>query len=95
MSSPGHFKGKFLDTLGRFLYVLEHCGVNFSIFLFVKLDTDMVLMIARYMERDRMTDSTLECGKTKLNASYNSFLTTILTSTNNSRAPALAALEHT
>ena len=33
MISPGYLKDRFMDTLGPVAYVLEHCGVYFSVFL--------------------------------------------------------------
>ena len=54
----------------------------------------MVVMIVRYMEIDKLTRSTLEFGKTVLSASYNIFLTSVLTSMYSPRAPALTAVEH-
>ena len=79
---------------GPVVYVLEHCGIHFSVFLFVKLIIDVVVVIARYMEMDKITGSTLGFGKTLLSASYNIFLTSDLTSMYNPRAPALTAVEH-
>ena len=52
MISPGYFKDQFLDTFGPVVYVLEHCGIYFSVLLFIKLIIDMVVMIVRYMEID-------------------------------------------
>ena len=52
-------------------------------------------MVVRYMEEDKITASTLGFAKTLLSASYNIFLTTVLNSMFNSRAPVLAAVEHT
>ena len=94
MISPGYFKDQFLDTFGPVVYVLEHCGIYFSVFLFIKLIIDMVVMIVRYMEIDKLTGSTLGFGKTLLSASYNIFLTSVLTSMYSPPAPALSALEH-
>ena len=94
MISPGYFKNQFLDTFGPVVYVLEHCGIYFSVFLFIKLIIDVIVMIVRYMEIDKLTGSTLGFGKTLLSASYNFFLTTVLTSMYNPRAPALTAVEH-
>ena len=54
----------------------------------------MVVMIVRYMEIDKLTGSTLGFGKTLLSASYNFFLTSVLTSMYSPGAPALAAVEH-
>ena len=54
----------------------------------------MVVMIVRYMEIDKLTGSFLGFGKTLLSASYNFFLTSVLTSMCSACAPALAAVEH-
>ena len=93
MISPGYFKNQFLDTFGPVVYVLEQCGIYFSVFLFIKLIIDMVVIIVRYMELDKLTGSTLGFGKTLLSASYNIFLTSVLTSMYNPRAPTLTAVE--
>ena len=37
MILPGYFKDRFMDTFGPVAYVLEHCGIYFSVFLFFKL----------------------------------------------------------
>ena len=74
MISPGYFKDQFLDTFGPVVYVLELCGIYFSVFLFIKLIIDMVVMIVRYMEIDKLTGSTRGFGNTLLSASYNIFL---------------------
>ena len=54
----------------------------------------MVVMIVRYMEIDKLTGYTLRFGKTLLSASYNIFLTSVLTSMLSPRFPALTAVEH-
>ena len=94
MIPPGYFKDQFLDTFGPVVYVHEHCGNYFSVFLFIKLIIDSVVMIVRYMEIDKLTGSTLGFDKTFLSASYNIFLTSVLTSMYSPLAPALAAVEH-
>ena len=94
MISPGYFKDHFLDTFGSVGYVLEHCGTCFSVFLFIKLIIDMVVIIVHYMAKDKLTGSNLGFGKTLLSASYNFFLTSVLTSMYSPRAPALTAVEH-
>ena len=94
MISPGYFKDQFLYTFGPVVYVLEHCGIYFSAFLFIKLIIDMVVMIVCYMEIDKLNGSTLGFGETLLSASYNNFLTSVLTSMYSPRAPALTAVEH-
>ena len=50
MISPGYFKDPFLDTFGPVEYVLEYCGIYLSVFLFIKLIIDVVVMSVRYME---------------------------------------------
>ena len=94
MMSPGYFKDQFLDTFGPVVDVLEHCGIYFSVFLFIKLIIDMVVMIARYMEIDKLFGSTLGFGKALLSALYNIFLISVLTSMYSPRAPAPTAVQH-
>ena len=94
MISPGYLENQFLDTIGPVVYVLEHCRIYFSVFLLIKLIIDLVDMIVRYMEIDKITSPTLGFSKTLLSASNKVFLTTVLTSMFNPRAPALAAVEH-
>ena len=93
MISPSYFKNQFMDTFGSVAYVLEFCGTYFSCFLFIKLIVDLIVMISRPMEVNRLTAATLGFGKTLLSASYNLFLTSILTSVFNPQAPLLQALE--
>ena len=50
-------------------------------------------MILRHMEINRLAGASLGFGKTLLSASYNLFLTSILTSVINPQAPLLQALE--
>ena len=50
-------------------------------------------MILRHMEINRLTGALLGFGKTLLSASYNLFLTSILTSVFTPHAPLLQALE--
>ena len=93
MISPEYFKDRFMDTFGPVAYFLEHCGIYFSVFLFFKLIIDVVVMIIRHLEISRMTGASLGFGKTLLSASYNIFLTSVLTSMYDPRAPTLAAVE--
>ena len=93
MISPSYFKNQFMDTFGLFAYVLEFCGIYFSCFLFIKLIVDLIVMILRHMEINRLTGASLGFGKTLLSSSYNLFLTSILTSVFNPQAPLLQALE--
>ena len=94
MILPVYFKDQFLNTFGPAIYVLEHCGVSFSVFLIIKPIIDVVVMIVRYMEIKKITGSTFEFGKTLLSASYIIFLKTVLASMYNPRAPALTTVEH-
>ena len=54
----------------------------------------MVVMIVRYMEIDKLIGSTPGFGKSLSSASYNIFLTSVLTSMYSPRAPALTAVDH-
>ena len=93
MISPSYFKNQFMDTFGSFAYVLEFCGINFSCFLFIKLIVDLIVIILRHIEISRLTGASLGFGKKLLSASYNLFLTSILTSVFNPQAVHLQALE--
>ena len=93
MISPEYFKDRFMDTFGPVAYVLEHCGFYFSVFLFFKLIIDVVVMVIGHLEISRMTGTSLGFGKTLLSASYNIFLTSVLTSMYDPRAATLAAVE--
>ena len=90
MISPEYFKDRFMDTFGPVAYVLEHCGIYFSVFLLLKLIIDIVVMVLRHLEISRMTGASLGFGKTLLSASYNIFLTSVLTSMYDPRAPTFA-----
>ena len=92
MVSPEYFKDRFMDTFGPVAYFLEHCGIYFSVFLFFKLIIDVVVMVIRHLEISKMTGASLGFGKTLLSASYNIFLTSVLTSMYDPRAPPLAAM---
>ena len=93
MVSHSYFKKQFTDTFGSVAYVLEFCGIYFSCFLFIELIVDLIVMILRQKEINRLTGASLGFGKTRLSASYNLFLTSILTSVFNPEAPLLQALE--
>ena len=93
MISPSYFKNQFMDTFGSVAYVLEICGLYFSCFLFIKLIVDLIGMILRHMEINRLTGASLGFGKTLLSASYYLFLTSILTSIFSHQAPLLQELE--
>ena len=93
MISPDYFKDRFMDTFGPIAYVLEHCGIHFSMFLLLKLLIDVVVMVIRHLEITKMNGASLGFGKTLLRASYNIFLMSILTSMYDPRAPTLAAVE--
>ena len=93
MFSPSYFRNQFMDTFGSVGYVLEFCRIYFSCFLFIKLIVDLIVMILRPMEINRIKSASLGFGKTLLSLSYNLFLTSILTSVFNPQAPLLQALE--
>ena len=82
-----------MNTFGSVAYVLQFCGIYFSCFLFIKLVVDLIVMILRHMEFNRLIGASLGLGETLLSASYNLFLTSILTSEFNPQAPFLQALE--
>ena len=88
-----YFKNQFMDTFGSVAYALEFCGIYFSCFLFIQLIVDLIVMILRHLEINRLTGASLGFGKTLLSASYNLFLTCILTSVFNPEALFLQALE--
>ena len=93
MISPGYFKDRFMDTFVPIAYVLEHCGIYFSVFLFFKLIIDVVVMVIRHLEITKLTGASLGLGKTLLSASYNIFLMSVLTSMYDPRAPTPGAVE--
>ena len=76
--SPEYFKYRFMDNFGTIAYILEHCGIYFSVFLILKLIIDLVVMIIRHMEINRMTGASLGFEKTLLSASYNIFLMSVM-----------------
>ena len=88
--SPEYFKDRFMDTYGPVAYILEHCGIYCSIFLFLKLIIDLIVMIIRHMELNRMTGASLAFGKTLLSASYKIFLMSVMTSMYNPQTNGLA-----
>ena len=45
MISPEYFKDRFMDTFGPVADMLEHCGIYFSIFVFLKLIIALIVMI--------------------------------------------------
>ena len=90
MISPEYFKDRFMDTFGPVAYILEHCGTYSSVFLFLKLIIDLIVVIKRHMEINRLTGVSLGFGKTLLSASYISFLTSVMTSMYNPQASRLA-----
>ena len=93
MISPGYLKDRFMDTFEPIAYVLQQCGIYFSVFLFFKLIIDAVVMAIRQLEITKKTGASLGFGKTLLSVSYNIFLMSVLTSIYDPRAPTLAAVE--
>ena len=82
-----------MDTFGPVAKVLEHCGIYFSVFLFLKLIVEVVIILIRHLEVIKMTGASLGFGKTLLSASYNFYLMSVLTLIYDRRAPILAAVE--
>ena len=66
MISPGYFKDRFKDTFGPVAYILEDCGICFSVFLIFKLVVDVVVMVLRHLEITKTTGVSLGFGKTLL-----------------------------
>ena len=93
MISVGYFKDRFLDTFGPVSYVLEHCGIFFSVFLFFKSIIDVVVMVIRNLEITKLTGASLGFDKTLLSASYNIFIMSHLISMYDPRSPTLTAVE--
>ena len=93
MIFPSYFKNQFMDTFGGVAHVLEFCGIYFSCFLFIKLIVDLIVLILRNMEINRLTGASLGFGKTLLSASYNLSLTSLLTSVFHPQDPFLQALK--
>ena len=92
ISSGYFFKDRFMDTFVPVSYLLEDCGIRFSVFLFLKLSVAVVVMVIRHLEKTKMTGASLGFGETILSASY-TFLMSVLTSFYDLRAPPLAAVE--
>ena len=82
-----------MDTFGPVAYVIEHCGICLSAFLFFKLTIDVVVMVIRHIKITGMTGALLGFGKILLSASRNIFLMSVLTSMYDPRSPTLAAVE--
>ena len=93
MISPDYFKDPFMDTFGPVAYVFEHCRIYFSVFLLFKLIIYVMVMVIRHLEITKRTGASLEFGETRLSASYNNFLMSVLSSMYDPRAPTLAAVE--
>ena len=76
---PSYFKNQFMDSFGSIAYVLEICGIFFSLLFLSNLSCDPIAMVLRHMEIHRLTGASLGFGKTLLSVSFNLFLTSILT----------------
>ena len=93
MTSPEYFRNNLMDTCRPIAYVFEHCGIYFSVFLFPKLIIDPIVLVIRHMEIKKLTGASIGFDKTLLSASYNIFVTSVLTSVFDPHAPFLAAIE--
>ena len=91
--SPAYTIDRLMDTIGPIVYLPEHCGIYFSVFLFFNPIIDVVVMVIRHLERTKMTGASLHFSKTLLNASYHIFPMSVLTSMYDPRGHTLAAAE--
>ena len=80
-----------MDTFGPVAHILEHCEIYFSVFLFLKLLIDLIVMIIKHMEFKRMAGASLRFGGTLQSALYNNFLNPVMTSLYNPQASGLAS----
>ena len=80
MISPNYFENGFVETFGTIGYWLEKCGIWFAIFLFVKLNIDIVVVVKRTLEIYRITGRSVSFGKVLLSATYNLSMVSILNS---------------
>ena len=55
MISTGYLKDRFMDTFGPVAYVLDHCGIYFSVFLYLKHIIYVVIMVIRHLEITKKT----------------------------------------
>ena len=91
MISPEYFKDRFMDAVAPVAYVHEHCGIHFSVFLILELILDLIVMIIRHKEINRITGASPGISKTLLSASYNISLTSVMISMYNPQASGLAS----
>ena len=91
--SANYFENLFMDTFGSIAYVLDFCGIYFSGFVFIKLVLDLIVMVLRQIEINRLAGASLGVGKTLQSASYILISTSIPTSIINPQAPLLQELE--
>ena len=63
MISPNYFENKFVPTFGTVGYWLEKCGIWLAKFLFIKLIIDIVVIVMRTLEIDRITKVQSVLGK--------------------------------
>ena len=65
----------------------------FLIFVFLKFIVDLILMVIRHMENNKITFASFGFCENVLSVSYNFFKTTVVTSINDLRVPPLVAIE--
>ena len=75
---PGYFKNRFRDFFGP-VALDGHCGIYFAVFLFPKLNLDVVVLVIRHIKKSEVTCASLGFGNTLLGASYNIFSTSVFT----------------
>ena len=80
MVSPKIFENKFVQTFGTVGYWLEKCGIWFAIFLFIKLNIDIVVTVMRTLEIHRITGRSDSFRNVLLSSTHNFFMVSIMSS---------------
>ena len=82
-----------MDILKPVSYILEHCGIYFAIFLFLKVNIDVAVMVICHLELTKLTGASLGFGKTLLGASFKIFSTSVFARMYDPHAPTLVGDE--
>ena len=80
MLSPSFFLDHFKNTFGEIGYYVERAGILFACFMLTIFLIDVVIFILRAFEIQKLSKNTIGFWKTLLEASYNLFLLSIVTS---------------
>ena len=73
-------ENRFVQTFGTVGYWLEKFEIWFAIFLFIKLNIDLIITVLRNFEIYRTTGRSVSFGKILLSATYNLFMVSLLNS---------------